>query len=139
MFFSFFIEKKVFSAQFASARTFLVRYVLISYNIYIDLLNKGLVTMNQTEVQGNIAKRILRFYIDGFRQMTVGRYLWALIILKLVILFFVFKLFFFPDRLARDYGTDSERAKAVRTGLLDRGDKSSDINYKHLQISHIAL
>ena len=63
--------------------------------------------------------RIYRFYRDGFREMTVGRYLWVMILLKLFILFFVFKLFFFPNILSRDYSTESERAQAVRSSLLD--------------------
>ncbi|MDE5905180.1 DUF4492 domain-containing protein, partial [Duncaniella sp.] len=53
-------------------------------------------------------------YVDGFRSMTVGRKLWLLIIIKLFILFFIFKLFFFPDILSRDYDTDAQRAEAVR-------------------------
>lgn len=63
--------------------------------------------------------RIFKFYIDGFKSMTVGRYLWALILIKLFILFFIFKLFFFPDILKRDYDNDADRAKAVRVSLLD--------------------
>lgn len=63
--------------------------------------------------------RIYRFYRDGFRSMTVGRYLWALILVKLFILFFVLRLFFFPDVLRRDYPDDESRAKAVRTHLID--------------------
>jgi uncharacterized membrane protein len=61
---------------------------------------------------------VFRFYRDGFRSMTVGKYLWALILVKLFILFFVFKLFFFPDVLKRDYATDADRAQAVRTHLI---------------------
>jgi len=68
----------------------------------------------------NILYRIWRFYIDGFRQMTVGRYLWVMIIVKVAILFLVFKLFFFPDRLQQDYDSDRERAKAVRRELVNR-------------------
>ena len=66
--------------------------------------------------------RIFRFYVDGFRSMTVGRYLWALILVKLFILFFVFKLLFFPDILKRDYDNDSDRAAAVRRTLVDRSE-----------------
>ncbi|MDE5705978.1 DUF4492 domain-containing protein [Muribaculum sp.] len=62
--------------------------------------------------------RIYRFYRDGFRNMTVGRYLWVLILVKLFILFFVFRLFFFPDVLERDYDDDAQRAQAVRTHLI---------------------
>ncbi len=68
----------------------------------------------------SIPERIVRFYVDGFRAMTVGRKLWLLIIIKLFILFFIFKLFFFPDILQRDYDTDGERADAVRRSLLTR-------------------
>lgn len=64
--------------------------------------------------------RIFRFYLDGFRQMTVGRYLWVLILVKLFILFFVFKLFFFPDILSRDYDNDTDRAAAVRHNMIER-------------------
>lgn len=65
-----------------------------------------------------IGKRIWRLYADGFREMTIGRYLWAIILIKLAVLFLVFRLFFFPDILARDYDNDEERAEAVRTNLL---------------------
>ena len=58
--------------------------------------------------------------MEGFRSMTLGKKLWMLILIKLFILFFVFKLFFFPDILSRDYDTDAERAEAVRESLLNR-------------------
>lgn len=44
----------------------------------------------------NRLSNIARMYTEGFRQMTVGRSLWVLILLKLVILFAVLKLFSFP-------------------------------------------
>ncbi len=65
-----------------------------------------------------IGRRIWRLYADGFREMTIGRYLWAIILIKLAVLFLVFRLFFFPDILVRDYDNDEERAEAVRTNLL---------------------
>lgn len=65
------------------------------------------------------AAAVWRFYYDGFRSMTVGRSLWAIIIIKLLILFFLFKLFFFPDVLKQNFDTDQERAQAVRVSLLD--------------------
>lgn len=66
---------------------------------------------------GNIFTRIVRFYVDGFRSMTVGRTLWAIIIIKLVVIFAVLKLFFFPDVLSTRYPTDEMRADAVREAL----------------------
>ena len=70
-------------------------------------------------------------YVDGFRQMTVGRKLWLLIIIKLAILFLVFRLFFFPDILQENYSTDAERAEAVRTALTDRSNQKYN-NYNKL-------
>lgn len=72
------------------------------------------------DYSGNIFVRVWQFYRDGFREMTVGRYLWAMIILKVAILLLVFKLILLPDRLGRDYDSDSERAQAVRSALTER-------------------
>ena len=72
------------------------------------------------EIRQNIFMRIARFYIEGFRSMTVGSKLWAIIIIKLIFIFLVMKLFFLPDILKRDYATDEERAGAVREELIDR-------------------
>ncbi len=38
--------------------------------------------------------------MEGFREMTLGRTLWAIILIKLFVLFAVMKLFFMPDPLA---------------------------------------
>lgn len=63
------------------------------------------------------SNQILR---HGFRQMTVGRSLWLLIIIKLIIIFGILKLFFFPDILESRYDSDAERSEAVRSSLIDR-------------------
>lgn len=63
--------------------------------------------------------RIYRFYIDGFRQMTLGKTLWVIILVKLFILFFIFKLFFFP-RFLEKFPTDNEKAKHVSSELIHR-------------------
>ena len=67
--------------------------------------------------------RIWHFYRDGFREMTTGKSLWILLLVKLAIIFLIFKLFFFPDILKRDYDDDTERAEAVRHSLLDPSRK----------------
>ena len=41
--------------------------------------------------------RVYDLYYDGFRHMTLGKTLWTVIIVKLIIMFAVVKLFFFPD------------------------------------------
>ena len=42
------------------------------------------------------AVNIWRFYLEGFRSMTLGRTLWLIILVKLFIMFFILRLFFFP-------------------------------------------
>lgn len=44
--------------------------------------------------------RVFRFYVEGFRQMTWGRTLWIIILLKLAIMFLVLRIFFFKPVLA---------------------------------------
>lgn len=68
----------------------------------------------------NIFVRVARFYIDGFRNMTVGKTLWSIILIKLFIMFAILKLFFFPDFLASKSNDDKGKAEYVRTELTNR-------------------
>ena len=43
--------------------------------------------------------RAFDLYYDGFRHMTLGKTLWTVIIVKLIIIFLVLKVFFFPNFL----------------------------------------
>ena len=61
--------------------------------------------------------RIYWFYRDGLAQMTLGRLLWKIIVIKLIILFAVLKLFFFPDFLATKFTTAQQRADYVMEQL----------------------
>lgn len=67
----------------------------------------------------NALLNIYNFYIDGFRNMTLGRVLWLIIIIKLFIMFFVLKLFFFPNFL-RDHPTDFDKGNYVGNELINR-------------------
>jgi hypothetical protein len=58
-------------------------------------------------------RQIIGFYVDGFRSMTTGRTLWKIIFIKLFIMFFILKLFFFPNYLNTHFTTDAERADHV--------------------------
>jgi hypothetical protein len=48
-----------------------------------------------------------------------GRKLWAIIIIKLAIMFLVLKLFFFPNILNTTYDTDEEKANHVHEQLTN--------------------
>lgn len=71
------------------------------------------------------ARKVWSLYYDGFRSMTIGKTLWAIIIVKLFLFFVVIKLLFFPNILKRDFDTDEERADHVRHELLDNSRKNS--------------
>ena len=47
----------------------------------------------------NFFYKVYHLYYDGFRSMTLGRTLWAIILIKLFVIFVVLKLFFFPNFL----------------------------------------
>ncbi len=61
----------------------------------------------------NIFRKIINFYIDGFKSMTIGRKLWLIIFIKLFIMFAILKIFFFPNILNSNFKTDEERSKHV--------------------------
>ncbi len=69
--------------------------------------------------------RVFRFYVEGFKEMTVGKTLWVLILIKLFFIFVILKLFLFPNHLKQDYDNDRERAEAVRQSMLDEDRTTS--------------
>ena len=73
---------------------------------------------NKILKNNSIPLRIWRFYMEGFRSMTLGKTLWAIILIKLFIMFFILRLFFFPNILQQKYDTDEERANQVIENLI---------------------
>lgn len=61
--------------------------------------------------------RIYDLYYDGFRNMTLGRTLWTVILIKLVVIFAVLKVFFFPDYL-KEHSEKGHEADYVATQIL---------------------
>ncbi len=62
--------------------------------------------------------KVFFFYRDGFKEMTVGKKLWKIIIIKLFIMFAVLKIFFFPNFLNTHFETDQEKGDHVMKQLL---------------------
>jgi len=60
-----------------------------------------------------ILRKVFLFYYEGFKQMTVGKKLWVIILIKLFVLFVVLKLFFFKDFLKTNFKTDAQRSDYV--------------------------
>ena len=68
--------------------------------------------------KNNIIYKIFHLYYDGFRSMKLGRTLWAIILIKLFVIFVVLKLFFFPNFLKQH--AEGDEAGYVATELTDR-------------------
>ncbi|RGL04055.1 DUF4492 domain-containing protein [Prevotella disiens] len=63
--------------------------------------------------------RVFDLYYDGFKNMTLGKTLWAVILIKLFIMFFILKLFFFPNYIKENAKKGSED-KFIATEMLNR-------------------
>jgi len=81
-------------------------------NVYLQRLKTT--TMNKK----GFFYRAFHLYYDGFRSMTLGRTLWAIILIKLFIIFVVLKIFFFPNFLKEH--AQGDEAGFVATELVDR-------------------
>ena len=62
--------------------------------------------------------RAFDLYYDGFRNMRLGKTLWAIILIKLFIIFVILKIFFFPNFLKQH--ANGDEAGFVATELTDR-------------------
>ena len=63
--------------------------------------------------------RTFDLYYDGFRSMKLGKTLWAIILIKLFIMFAILKVFFFPNYL-KQYANEGQEDDFVATELIDR-------------------
>lgn len=63
-------------------------------------------------------RSIWKFYYEGFRDMSsLGKSLWILLIIKLIIIFVVLRIFFFRPAMA-DCENDEEKSRTVIENLL---------------------
>ncbi|MBE6261198.1 MAG: DUF4492 domain-containing protein [Prevotella sp.] len=63
--------------------------------------------------------KVYDLYYDGFRSMKLGRTLWAIILIKLFIIFIVLKLLFFPNFL-KEHAQEGQESDFVATEMIDR-------------------
>ena len=63
--------------------------------------------------------RVYDLYADGFRSMKLGRTLWAIILIKLFIIFVILKLFFFPNFI-KEHAPKGEESEFVATQILNQ-------------------
>ena len=65
-------------------------------------------------------KNLIAFYREGFKSMTVGKKLWAIVIIKLFIMFAVLRAFFFPNFLNTKFDKEEDKANYVNKELIER-------------------
>ena len=82
----------------------------------INILQKN---YNSDMKNDSIPIRIFLFYLEGFRSMKLGKTLWALILIKLFIMFVILKIFFFP-RYLNQFDTKDEKGDYVSKELVER-------------------
>lgn len=70
-------------------------------------------------IMKNALINIWNFYLEGFRSMTLGRTLWLIILVKLFIMFFILRLFFFPNFLGH-LPTEEKKSEYVGNELIRR-------------------
>ncbi len=84
--------------------------------------------------------RVYDLYYEGFKNMTLGKTLWKIILIKLFIMFVILKLFFFPNFLKSkapdgkeaDY-VGNEMVKRVEGGASDSFRQNTNCFYKVTQ------
>ncbi len=57
---------------------------------------------------------------DGFKNMTLGKTLWTLVIIKLIIMFLILKPIFFPNFLNSKFDDAESKAEYVKEQLIQR-------------------
>lgn len=56
---------------------------------------------------------------DGFKSMTIGKTLWAIVIIKLIIMFLILRPFFFPNFLNSKFDDKQSKADYVSEELVN--------------------
>ena len=68
----------------------------------------------------NFLYRVYDLYADGFRHMRLGRTLWAIILIKLFIIFVILKISFFPNFLKQH--AEGDESSFVAGELVERAN-----------------
>jgi hypothetical protein len=59
----------------------------------------------------------ITMYVTGFKNLTWGKPLWIIILIKLFIMFAILRVFFFPNFLSSHFDTEKEKSEYVSTEL----------------------
>ena len=83
---------------------------------FLSLSVRNLLTLTMTLPKG--LYNVYRFYADGFRNMTLGKTLWAIILIKIFIMFAILRLIFFPNPFSH-MDSNREKGEYVRSNFIE--------------------
>lgn len=66
----------------------------------------------------NIIKQTYSMYIDGFRNMTIGKTLWKIVFIKLLVILVFLKFFVHDKTFKTEYQTFEEKSEFVSENLI---------------------
>lgn len=72
----------------------------------------------------NIIKKTYIFYFEGFKNMTIGKTLWKIIAIKLLVILVFLKLFVHDKTFKSEYTTTEAKSDFVSANLIK--GKSND-------------
>lgn len=78
---------------------------------------KGRIYMYLKHLYFSISQ-ILNFYKEGFKNLTLGKTLWKIILIKLFIMLIVLKLFVFDINFNSIFKNDNEKSNFVIENLI---------------------
>jgi len=88
------------------------------------LMNEKYVLMNckpnNDEPVVNPIVSVFHFYTQGFKNMKLGKTLWAIILIKLFVMFVILKMLFFPNLLNDRYDNDKDKGDHVLEELTNQ-------------------
>lgn len=62
---------------------------------------------------------------DGFKSMTLGKTLWLLVVIKLIIMFLILRPFFFPNFLNSKFEDDQSKSDYVVEQLINKANPTN--------------
>jgi hypothetical protein len=62
-------------------------------------------------------KSILNFYVNGFKNMKIGKTLWKVIFIKLFLIFVILNYFIYDKSIDSEFLNDEEKAEYVYKNL----------------------
>ncbi|AXH14515.1 DUF4492 domain-containing protein [Malaciobacter mytili LMG 24559] len=66
----------------------------------------------------NFLKSVFNLYYDGFRNLTIGKSLWKIVIIKLITILVVLNIFVYDKNFKSEYKTKEEKQDFVYKNMI---------------------